>query len=74
MEIGDELADQVVGIFGGAGDEKPPRLRRSGGEFARSVTVAVAEGGGRGIVVDAEFAQTAPHVSVAFRSHQGLLD
>jgi len=59
VEIGDELTDQVVGVFGGAGDEEAARLRRSGGEFARSVTVAVAEGGGRGSVVDAELAEIA---------------
>lgn len=69
MKIGDKLTDEIFGILGSTGDEETPGLRRSGGEFAGSVAVTVAESGRRGIVVDAELTEIASHVTVTLRSH-----
>ena len=74
MEIGDELEDEVVGVVGGTGEDEAASLGGCGGEFAGSVAVAVAEGGGRGIVGEAQLADAAPQVSVirrALGSHGG---
>jgi len=51
-EVENEVANEFVGIVGGAGDEEAAALGRRRGEFGGSVAVAVAESGKGVVVVD----------------------